>query len=136
MKTFIKLYIIIQSIILQGCSTQHGKYNGKNWIMGGFERPSGVNPVIAPDSSTRFYDPLSQTTIRWEDNDTFNPAAAVIRDSVYVIYRAEDKTGIKIGHRTSRLGLAASGDGLHFERSKTPIFFPDKDSQQASEWPG
>lgn len=132
MKTFIRLYIIIQSVILQGCSTQHGK----NWVMGGFERPTGINPVIAPDSSTSFYDPLSQTTIRWEDNDTFNPAAAVIGDSVYVIYRAEDKTGVKIGHRTSRLGLAASGDGLHFERSKTPIFFPDKDSQQANEWPG
>ncbi|RKO69625.1 hypothetical protein D7322_20340 [Sphingobacterium puteale] len=132
MKTFIRLYIIIQSVILQGCNIQHGK----NWIMGGFERPPGINPVIAPDSSTRFYDPLSQTTVRWEDNDTFNPAAAVMGDSVYVIYRAEDKTGIKIGHRTSRLGLAASGDGLHFERSKTPIFFPDEDSQQANEWPG
>ncbi|WP_433900045.1 glycoside hydrolase family 130 protein [Sphingobacterium puteale] len=132
MKTFIRFYIIIQSVILQGCNIQHGK----NWIMGGFERPPGINPVIAPDSSTRFYDPLSQTTVRWEDNDTFNPAAAVMGDSVYVIYRAEDKTGIKIGHRTSRLGLAASGDGLHFERSKTPIFFPDEDSQQANEWPG
>lgn len=132
MKTFIRFYIIIQSVILQGCNIQHGK----NWIMGGFERPPGINPVIAPDSSTRFYDPLSQKTVRWEDNDTFNPAAAVMGDSVYVIYRAEDKTGIKIGHRTSRLGLAASGDGLHFERSKTPIFFPDEDSQQANEWPG
>ncbi|VTP98546.1 glycoside hydrolase family 130 protein [Sphingobacterium daejeonense] len=42
---------------------------------------------------------------------------------VYVLYRAEDKFGIGIGFRTSRLGLAESKDGIHFTRRKEPFYF-------------
>lgn len=106
------------------------------WVMGGFARPQGVNPVIEPDSTTAFLDPMSGYSVHWEANDTFNPAAVVKGDSIYVIYRAEDKTGVKIGHRTSRLGLASSADGMKFSRQSTPVFYPDKDSQRELEWPG
>jgi predicted GH43/DUF377 family glycosyl hydrolase len=68
---------------------------------------------------------------------TFNPAAAVRGDSVYVLYRAEDRTGrMEIGGHTSRLGLAASPDGLHFTRRPTPVFYPTHDEQRQHEWPG
>jgi predicted GH43/DUF377 family glycosyl hydrolase len=65
---------------------------------------------------------------------TFNPAAAVRGDSVYVLCRAEDRTGrMEIGGHTSRLGLAASADGLHFTRRPQPVFYPQNDDQQRHE---
>lgn len=135
--TISRLYMILFFAGCYGCSVQQGNLNrADEWGMGGFERPAGVNPIISPDSTTTFYDPMQQKEVYWEDNDTFNPAAAVKGDSIYVLYRAEDKTGIKIGHRTSRIGLAASADGMHFKRQKTPVFFPDDDSQREHEWPG
>jgi predicted GH43/DUF377 family glycosyl hydrolase len=107
-----------------------------DWAWTGFQRPEGINPVIYPDSTTRFYCPLTKDSIDWESNDTFNPAATVYDNNIVVLYRAEDKSGTGIGGRTSRLGYARSGDGLHFERMPTPVFYPDNDSQKESEWPG
>jgi len=37
---------------------------------------------------------------------------------------------------TSRLALATSVDGIHFEKQTEPILFPDNDAQLAFEWPG
>ena len=71
--------------------------------LGEFIRPAGVNPVIAPCTSTRFYCPLTGDSVAWESNDTFNPAATVLDDKVVVFYRAEDKSGEGIGQRTSCL---------------------------------
>ena len=104
--------------------------------LGEFIRPAGVNPVIAPCTSTRFYCPLTGDSVAWESNDTFNPAATVLDDKVVVFYRAEDKSGEGIGQRTSRLGYASSEDGLHFVRETTPVFYPADDEQKALEWPG
>lgn len=106
------------------------------WTLGGFERPQGVNPIISPDSTTTFLDPMSDSLVRWEENDTFNPGAVVKDGKVYVLYRAEDKYGIGIGFRTSRLGLAESKDGIHFTQHKEPVLFPAKDDQKEFEWPG
>lgn len=106
------------------------------WTLGGFERPNSVNPIILPDSNSTFMDPMSDSLLRWEENDTFNPGAVVKDGKVYVLYRAEDKFGIGIGFRTSRLGFAESSDGIHFKRRKEPVLFPDKDSQREYEWPG
>jgi len=118
------------------CNAQNQTNQPADWMLGGFVRPSGINPIIEPDTSTTFLDPMSGKLVHWEDNDTFNPAAAVKGDSLYVLYRAEDKTGIKIGHRTSRIGYAASADGLSFDRQSQPVFYPARDSQQRYEWPG
>lgn len=104
--------------------------------MGEFSRPAGINPIISPDATTLFYCPLTEDSVAWESNDTFNPAATVYDGKVVVIYRAEDKSGEGIGQRTSRLGYASSEDGLHFIREKQPVFYPDKDEQQKLEWPG
>ena len=107
-----------------------------DWAFGGFERPQGVNPVISPIENTKFYCPMTQDYVAWESNDTFNPAATLHDGKIVVLYRAEDKSGVGIGHRTSRLGYATSSDGIHFKREKTPVFYPDNDTQKELEWPG
>jgi len=107
-----------------------------DWALGGFERPEDVNPVISPVEGSVFHDPMTDSLVAWESNDTFNPAAAVKDGRIVVLYRAEDKSGVGIGHRTSRLGYAISDDGLHFERKNIPVFYPADDSQKAYEWPG
>lgn len=107
-----------------------------DWALGGFVRPEGLNPIITPEPASTFTDPMTGKEIAWEENDTFNPAAAVKDGKVIVLYRAEDKTGIRIGHRTSRLGYAESTDGLHFRRRSEPVFYPADDDQKEFEWPG
>ncbi len=108
-----------------------------DWMLGPFDRPDGINPLFTPDTTSTFDCPLRERPVRWESMATFNPAAAVQGDSVYVLYRAEDRTGrMEIGGHTSRLGLAASADGLHFTRRPEPVFYPKRDDQQEHEWPG
>lgn len=107
-----------------------------DWAWTGFRRPEGANPVIAPDTATRFFCPLRREWVAWQEGDTFNPAAAVRDGRVVLLYRAEDRSGEGIGQRTSRLGCAFSDDGVHFERLPEPVFYPDVDSQTALEWPG
>ncbi len=107
-----------------------------DWAWAEFKRPEGVNPIISPDPSTKFYCPITKDSVDWESNDTFNPAATIYEGKVVVLYRAEDKSGEGIGGRTSRLGYAWSDDGLNFQRKSTPVFYPDNDSQKELEWPG
>ncbi len=106
------------------------------WAFGGFKRPIHLNPIISPDTSARFTDPILKKSVAWESNDTFNPAATIIKGKIVVLYRSEDKSGTGIGFRTSRLGYASSADGYHFTRSKTPVFYPANDNQKKYEWPG
>ena len=104
-----------------GQSSNHKENKLPDWAFGGFERPKNVNPVISPIENTKFYCPLTKDSIAWESNDTFNPAATLYNGEIVVLYRAEDKSGVGIGHRTSRLGYATSTDG-------TPLDFPDNQS--------
>jgi predicted GH43/DUF377 family glycosyl hydrolase len=106
-----------------------------SWALGGFTRAVKA-PIINPDASTRFYDPMRKDSIAWESNDTFNPAAAVKNGKIVVLYRSEDKSGIGIGERTSRIGYAESTDGIKMIRRKTPVLFPGEDDQKQYEWPG
>lgn len=106
------------------------------WAFGGFVRPQGLNPVIVPDSTTVFRDPMTNKEVKWEANDTFNPAATVHKGKIVVLYRGEDKTGIQIGKRTSRIGYASSEDGIHYIRRSKPVLYPDEDAQKEFEWPG
>lgn len=100
------------------------------WALGPFVRPANVNPVISPVATTSFYDPMQKKDLDWESNDTFNPAATVKDGKIYVLYRAEDKTGIAIGHRTSRIGLAESTNGITMKRRESPVLFPGDDDQK------
>ncbi|HSU51137.1 MAG TPA: hypothetical protein VLJ41_11120, partial [Segetibacter sp.] len=76
--------------------------NLPDWAFGPFIRPKGINPILSPQPASRFLDPMSKKEIAWEANDVFNPAATIKGDKVYVLYRAEDKSGVAIGTRTSR----------------------------------
>lgn len=110
---------------------------GSNWRFGRFVRPEGANPVIAPKKDSTFLCPMRKEPVHWEALHTFNPAAVVRDGKVYVLYRAEDDSGtMKIGMHTSRLGLAESADGLHFQRRPEPVFFPGEDSEKEREWEG
>ena len=107
-----------------------------NWQIGPFTRPANA-PVIIPNKTSLFTDPIAKAPIHWESLHTFNPAAIVRDNKIYVLYRAEDDTGkMQIGEHTSRLGLATSTDGVTFTRLPEPVFYPAKDVQQSREWPG
>lgn len=109
----------------------------EEWMFGPFEKPAAVNPVIKPSGAATFLSPMNDSVVRWEEYATFNPAAVVRDGRVYVLYRAEDATGeLKIGHHTSRIGLAESTDGLRFTRRGAPVLYPDKDVQAKYEWNG
>jgi predicted GH43/DUF377 family glycosyl hydrolase len=106
------------------------------WVIGPWMRASDA-PVIAPLKQSVFDDPVSGRPVHWEALHTFNPAAIVRDGKVYVLYRAEDDSGeMQIGAHVSRLGLAVSADGVHFERMGAPVFYPDKDAQADREQPG
>ena len=109
----------------------------RDWQLGPFVRPADGNPVISPDNSAVFQDPVLKAPVRWEALHTFNPAAVVRDGRVYVLYRAEDDSGtMQIGMHTSRLGLAESEDGIHFTRRGEPVLYPANDGQKGREWPG
>ena len=70
------------------------------------------NPILVPKKDSW-----------WESRAVFNPSAAKIGDKVYLLYRA---IGNEPGY-ISRIGLAISYDGIHFERfGKEPVLKPDK----------
>lgn len=107
--------------------------NTSNWTLLPFEKVDSVNPILMPGTST-FTCPILKKPVRWDEKDVFNPAAVMHQGKVYLIFRAEDTIGKYAG--TSRLGLAASDDGLHFTRLPAPVFYPDNDSLKRYEWGG
>ncbi|GAB2705574.1 glycoside hydrolase family 130 protein [Mucilaginibacter koreensis] len=127
---------VILLLPLSVSAQNNGTNRLPNWALGGFKRPAHLNPIITPDTNATFFDPVQKKQVAWEANDTFNPGAALYKGKVVVLYRAEDRFGIGIGFRTSRLGYASSTDGYHFNRSTTPVFYPANDSQKKYEWPG
>jgi predicted GH43/DUF377 family glycosyl hydrolase len=66
---------------------------------------SDKNPLLMPSE------------LPWENNLVFNPGAIKVNDQIYLIYRAMGKNDMH-----SRLGLAISSDGIHFERKTEPIY--------------
>jgi len=67
---------------------------------------SEKNPILTPSN------------LPWEDMLVFNPGAIMVKDKVYLIYRAMGKSDIY-----SRLGLAISIDGINFERKNDPLYY-------------
>lgn len=123
-------FILLLTLALSAPTfAQHVPNVQKTWAWLGFERPAGVNPIISPDTTSVFRCPMRNKTMKWEDSDTFNPAATVINNSIVVLYRAEDNSATGIGSRTSRIGFASSQDGLHFTRHGAPVMFPGGDAQ-------
>lgn len=106
-----------------------------NWVIGPFHRPKGANPVISPQP-TEFYCPMRKQQVKWEESDTFNPAATVKDGKIVVLYRAEDNSAQGIGKRTSRIGYAESKDGIEMKRLGNPVLFPAEDKFKDQDWPG
>lgn len=106
-------FIFLLSLITAaGCSSN-------SWQLSSFQKYDG-NPILTPQGST------------WESKDVFNPATWSDGSTIYMLYRAEDSTGIGEWNGTSRIGLATSTDGIHFDREEKPVFGPT----EAWELPG
>lgn len=131
MKRLSQIFALL--LLLAGC-TQKIKEDNTSWQLGPFVKTDSLNPVLESLAYTTFYCPVRKDTVRWEEKDVFNPSAVVRDGKVYLLYRAEDTVGKHAG--TSRLGLAVSEDGFHFERMKEPVFYPDEDSMKLYEWEG
>ena len=119
--------------LLPGCLLAQSNVE-KPWMLGPFQKENAHNPILAAKTNTTFDCPVRHQTIRWEEKDVYNPAAVVRNGKVYMIYRAED-TVRRVGG-TSRLGLAVSTDGIHFNRMPKPVFYPNNDAMKTYEWEG
>jgi len=136
---FKKIILLIVIIALTACNTQKTKQTKQNqdnesWALTSFVKVDSINPILGPKLDTEFLCPVRGSKVKWEGKDVFNPAAVVKDDKVYMLYRAEDFVGKYKG--TSRLGLAISEDGLHFNRLPEPVFYPENDKMKEFEWEG
>ncbi|NNK10210.1 MAG: hypothetical protein HKP08_02605 [Flavobacteriaceae bacterium] len=104
------------------------------WLLG-FEKPA-TNPILKADSTAIFKDPIDNTSVQWQKADVFNPGAVVRNDTVFLLFRAEDDPSAILGGRTSRIGLAYSTDGIHFNKYPDPVLYPDNDDFGLWDQPG
>lgn len=74
-------------------------------LMGFKEYPD--NPILAPNPAND-----------WESAYLYNPAAIVIDNKVWLLYRAQNSS------KTSTIGLAWSTDGYNFTRYNKPVMVP------------
>jgi beta-1,2-mannosidase len=140
MKRYVMLFTVAAALVLVltggACNNAESVSQGPDstgWALLPFSKVDSVNPVLTAGTG-RFTDPILHKDVSWEEKDVFNPAVAVKGGALYLLYRAQDKTGRPAG--TSRIGLAVSSDGLHFTRSPAPVLYPDADSLQSLEWEG
>lgn len=123
------LLLIAVSIVLFGCRNNPPLATTEyDWAFHDIRKIDDLNPILSPDSTMVFMDPVTGRAVRWESRNVLNPTAVVRHDSVFLLYRAQDATG------TSRVGLAVSTDGQRFTKMPTPLFYPDKDAQLPLEW--
>lgn len=131
------LSFLLSFLTVNMCFGQSSQSALPDWAIGPFVRPEPAQPIITPDSTALFFDPMRQKEVHWEANATFNPAAAVKGNRIIVLYRAEDRSGeAKIGGHTSRIGYAWSKDGITMHRKPTPVLYPRDDNQKKYDWPG
>lgn len=71
--------------------------------------PYPGNPIMRPQGDT------------WESGSVYNPAAVIKDDRVVLLYRAQADDIV------SRVGLATSEDGFHFDRYPEPVLSPSED---------
>ncbi len=82
-----------------------------DWGLGPFIKYEG-NPILAP------------TAEGWESHALYNPTAWTDGQEVSLLYRAEGPCDFPGRSFTSRVGLALSRDGIHFERQAAPVLEP------------
>ncbi len=125
------LALILLLLLTVSCSEK----NQVDIDINSFYKPA-ENPILKPDSSFIFTDPVTNQQVRWQEADVFNPAAIVRNNKIYVLYRCEDNPAATLGGRTSRLGLAESEDGIHFKKFPTPVLYPDSSDYIQYDYPG
>jgi len=104
-----------------------------NWALLPFQKIDSVNPILKPGMGS-FIDPILKKKVLWEEKDVFNPAIVQHNGKIFMLYRAQGKTGKPAG--TSRIGLAFSTDAIHFSSMPEPVFYPDNDAYKKLEWEG
>ncbi len=92
-----------------------------SWQIGPFTRLSDAVIRNVPD-------------LEWASKDVFNPGAVVHDSTIHLLVRGEDSTGRYAG--VSRIGLALSSDGEHFEVEPEPVLGPGDDEWDAWEGAG
>ncbi|NAY91470.1 family 43 glycosylhydrolase [Muricauda sp. JGD-17] len=128
---------IVRILLLLSVVIGFGQGKEKEWMMGPFHRVQNAKPIIQKDTASFFEDPITGQKVLWESMATFNPAAIVKDNTIYVLYRAEEKLGEKeIGGHRSRIGMATSKDGINYSKRPAPVFYPGEDAQKHNEWPG
>ena len=133
---FSKLKLLVATIsilMLQSCKDRTIQINSiseskTNWAFNEFTKVDSINPILNPSQSLNFTDPITGNLVNWEERNVLNPTAVVKDGKVYLMYRAQDVNG------TSRIGMAVSDDGLHFEKLPEPVLYPDNDAMKVFEW--
>lgn len=129
-------YALIHSICLvsiMSCSSEQESQvipgsNSASWQLSPFVKLDEFNPILQPSEELEFQCPISNSSVQWEERNVLNPTALVKDNKVHLLYRAQDKNG------TSRIGMAISADGIHFEKQAEPVFYPANDSMKIYEW--
>ena len=130
MKIQLFLFTTILIVSCRAAKSDETTITNETWSMTNFVKVDSVNPILKPTKNLAFNCPIQGKKIQWEGKNVLNPAAFIKDDKVYLLYRAQDD------NMTSRLGLAISEDGLHFEKQADPIFYPANDSMKTYEWQG
>lgn len=133
---FSKLILLLGFVFigfLQSCKEEYTQgiaapETKTNWAFSEFVKVDSINPIINPSSQLEFNDPIKNVSIKWEERNVLNPTAVIKDGKVYLMYRAQDING------TSRIGMAISDDGLHFEKMEAPVLYPDNDNMKDYEW--
>ena len=129
-----KLSMLLFAILICiGCKKDHPEttseiVKGNDWALLNFVKVDSINPILKPTPNLSFDCPLNKKAVLWEERNVLNPSAIVKDGKVYLFYRAQDLNG------TSRIGMAVSSDGLHFEKNPVPVFYPDNDAMKIYEW--
>jgi len=124
---------IILAVCLQNCNEKNTQNistpeTKTDWGFTEFVKVDSINPILNPTDELEFTDPITGSSAKWEERNVLNPTAVVKDDKVYLMYRAQDLNG------TSRIGIAISDDGLHFEKMPAPVLYPDNDDMKLYEW--
>lgn len=93
----------------------------ESWALGNFTKLDDANPILVPNTVDSFVDPVSGDVVYWSNEALYNPTAVVKDGVIAVLYRSQDHPLV------SRVGLALSTNGVHFDNLGAPVLYPDND---------